>query len=406
MYAHFKKIFIVISLMFCFVCLGSKAQKSDTPKDVKTKQEKPYIPKTYVKNERYNRKYAAKLNDKILKPEKGLVLTLRDYPANEQYRKFTYDLIEQYAQARESKLRGNIKLADKAGYDLTNPGLVVLINKDKKGYNNNEAGFFKGYGAIVFREKKENKKKFGNTRLTFLHEITHLSERHYRDSGSGKNKKERRAFSQEQETIADAGAVIVGQCYRCAQEEIDNFFEDFKKDKIENYRLLKKKSLRGMEAAIKNLTDENEEILQRLHDEFDELQKLSRELVEKMSDKEFNEKYEYLNKASSLLYETHPLDIARAFTIIKGLKTGKYRVSLQDRCKYHQQFDGAFTTKQMFSMIKEAEQEAQKKDVEAAHEAERVKQLIKADNANPIDKAMLNPSPEVQKSYIEKQIDK
>lgn len=255
--------------------------------------------------------------------------------ASEPYRKLVYELIVEYAQARPSLFKKveaakrNIytySQVSEPGLNLEHPEVVLLINRKPACAGGIGLGD-KAFRGIEYKQDEADKELFGTTRLTFLHEIAHLSEKHYYLDDCPKYGK---LSSQAKEQFADEAAVIVGNCEQCSREFADFFFDLFKARKLTDF-----------EQAISD-------------EDFKFYMTLSVAAVDKMDLEKINKLLLNLATTSLMIKEgklgTHGFDLERAVRIMRFVKDPKYGIK-GSQCTYHKQFGGGIKTKDMFAKI-------------------------------------------------------
>lgn len=274
----------------------------------------PGVPEYYIPNEQLRRIYVIDAQNRGEKVDTECLLTMKYNPklkADEAFCKLGFELMQKYAQSRP-KLKDFIPLAAEAGYNLTNLQVTMLINREtyKTGQIRIDDEPFMG---IAFEQDKAKNELFGVTRLTFLHEICHLSEDHVNCINS-----------QDRERDADKAAVIVGDCELCNQ--------NYAKDCIDHFKSQNEAELKGIpEARLKYLMT------------------LSLTEIDKMDPTTLNRLIEEAKKYSfALKANTHPLPIERALTVMyfnKFYTAGKL-------CNYHTKFRANLTTANMLDFAR------------------------------------------------------
>lgn len=299
--------------IFFIVCDGAKDVKKGEEED----GSRSYIANLKKEDEKFF---------EALRQEKE-VNTVWDDPAlkaNASYRKLVYDSLTSYGQKRHELLAlfPDLKLSAESGYNVLRPELVMLVNRQPMCAGPVELGG-QVLRGIEFQVEKENKNLFGYTRLTFLHEITHLSEKHYYQSCDITTRQP--VFSQNQERMADFFASLVGQCEICSRESAQYYFDLYRPHR-KSYGPLVFTSLDEIDSM--------------------DMQSLNKVIMQAQA-------------ISMAGHRDHPIDLERALKFIRNAKDPKYKI-VGSKCKYHKQFGGGLTTEQMFKKIAD-EHETEKK---------------------------------------------
>ena len=271
--------------------------------------------------------------------------------ASRPYRRLAYELLLEYANNRNRIAKFGI--SDQPGYNLVRPEIVMLVNRKPFCAGPVEIGKFELRG-IECEEKAADEQLFGVTRLAFLHEIKHLSEKDYYS-----NPKERR----ENERKADVAAHIIGKCQACSYEFTQFFFNCFKKTGKENFPKIS--------AEI-----------------FASLQKINFEDAKKMTQTALKHAYRQAHAASEEETGTHHMSIERGLIGIFHARSKIYGIA-QSKCVFHQKYGTGLTTKKMFEKWMKDENAEQmairnaeiEKEKAQAEEALRKKAAIEKEKA-------------------------
>jgi hypothetical protein len=251
--------------------------------------------------------------------------------ASKLYRKLTFELLTQYSQKRDNII-ANMKLNREGGYNLKHPEKVLLVNGKPycAGPVHIDTVKFRG---IQFEEKLAEEELFGQTRLGLLHEITHLSEKDYYVS---KERQQNIRLQQPFELRADKVALLIGNCFDCAYEMAQEYFDPYKQQFL-LANALKKDSRLAIEKALQ------------------------------MSDDEFAKSLKQAHESSLIVNSTHPQNIERALTAIEFC-----RKNPKAQCTYHQKYGRNIKTKDMLKMHEDdirVQKEKQRQEQKAQQEA-------------------------------------